>query len=286
MLSKPVRSIPLSITQKTITDIKLNIQHFLMISLTLLLTSCTEQQAKNVRALEGKPTVTANDSTNPYPSVAAIPLPPGFERIKAENISFATWLRQIKLKADKTVFLYNGSAKKNQLAQFAVLDISTGNQDLQQCADAVMRLRAEYLYSRGDYDSISFKDNDGRKYQLSQPFTRDHFDRFLLRVFGMCGSASLSKQLFPVSNLSAIKPGNVLIRGGFPGHAVIVVDVAQNANGKKIFIIAQSYMPAQDIHILVNPINKELSPWYEVKPEDNHIMTPEYLFYKNELKRW
>jgi hypothetical protein len=79
--------------------------------------------------------------------------------------------------------------------------------------------------------------------------------------------------------------GDVLIRGGFPGHAVIVIDVAINKGGKKIYLLAQSYMPAQDIHVLINPVNKLLSPWYEVHDKTN-IETPEYTFTKFELKRW
>ena len=50
----------------------------------------------------------------------------------------------------------------------------------------------------------------------------------------MCGSASLSKQLNPVTDFSTIQPGDVIIRGGFPGHAVIVMDVATNASDEKI----------------------------------------------------
>lgn len=101
----------------------------------------------------------------------------------------------------------------------------------------------------------------------------------------MCGSASLSKQLHPVAGLSAIEPGDVIIRGGFPGHAVIAVDVAVNKVGEKIYLLAQSYMPAQDIHILVNPADENLSPWYSVN-NNKFIQTPEYLFYSNELKKW
>ena len=171
------------------------------------------------------------------------------------------------------------------LAQFAVLDISVGNKDLQQCADAVMRLRAEYLFAEKRFDAISFTDNEHTVYSFQPPYTRENFMNYMERVFGMCGSASLSKQLQPVDDFSAIQPGDVLIRGGFPGHAAIVTDVAENAAGKKIFTIAQSYMPAQDIHLLVNPANENISPWYEVN-NDKRIVTPEYLFYKTELKRW
>ena len=82
-----------------------------------------------------------------------------------------------------------------------------------------------------------------------------------------------------------LEPGDVLIRGGFPGHAVIVMDVAKNKAGNKIYMLAQSYMPAQDIHVLNNPSDKALSPWYEVNDE-NEIITPEYVFKRDELKRW
>lgn len=213
-----------------------------------------------------------------------IPLPEGYKRTTAASGSFAAWLRKTGLKADNTVYLFDGSKKVNQSAQFAVLDISVGKKNLQQCADAVMRLRAEYLFSKMSYDKILFADNNGAAYLFKQPYTRSNFDAYLNRVFGMCGSASLSKQLRP-STMPQIVPGDVLIRGGFPGHAVIVMDVAADSMGNKIYLLAQSYMPAQDIHVLNNPGNKKLSPWYKVN-DDEIIETPEYSFTKNELKKW
>jgi hypothetical protein len=42
---------------------------------------------------------------------------------------------------------------------------------------------------------------------------------------------------------------------------MIVVDVAVNKEGKKVFMLAQSYLPAQDIHIVKDPGNEILSPW-------------------------
>jgi Domain of unknown function (4846) len=75
----------------------------------------------------------------------------------------------------------------------------------------------------------------------------------------------------------------VFIRGGFPGHAVLVVDVAENASGKRIFLLAQSYMPAQDIHILRNP-NARIDPWYHAVDRGN-LVTPEWTFQYTDLKR-
>ena len=50
-------------------------------------------------------------------------------------------------------------------------------------------------------------------------------------------------------------------------------------------MLAQSYMPAQDIHIVKNPMDDELSPWYKVS-DNNEIITPEWKFYKNQLRQW
>ncbi|MGC4103985.1 DUF4846 domain-containing protein [Ferruginibacter sp.] len=235
----------------------------------------------------GNPQPAANISSdkNPYRNIKTIPLPEGYTRVNADSGSFAGWLRNAGLKESKTVYLYNGTPKANQRAQFAVLDIPVGNKNLQQCADAVMRLEAEYLFAAKKYQEISFTDNENGVYNFTPPYTREHFSSFMERVFGMCGSASLSKQLRTVPDFAAIEPGDVLIRGGFPGHAAIVMDVAENKAGNKVYLLAQSYMPAQDIHVLVNPMDESLSPWYKVS-DSKQVYTPEYLFYTNELKQW
>ncbi len=75
--------------------------------------------------------------------------------------------------------MYNGNRKINQRAQFAVLDISTGNKDLQQCADAVMQLRAKYLYEQKRYDEITFLDNNGTRYSMPAGAGRKRFNVYL-----------------------------------------------------------------------------------------------------------
>jgi len=221
---------------------------------------------------------------NPYPAVGAIPLPAGYERAPVAAGSFAAWLRQLPLKKDKTVHLYNGSDKRNQSAQFAVLAVSVGNKDLQQCADAVMRLRAEWLYGCGRAADISFTDNGHTHYRLPPGTGRAGFDRYLEKVFAYCGSLSLSRQLIsrPFPELAA---GDVFIYGGSPGHAMLVVDMAVNKAGQKLFLLAQSYMPAQEIHVVVNQGDALLSPWYTVD-KGPAVETPEWTFSINQLKTW
>ena len=229
------------------------------------------------------PTITANKEVY-FANVEAIPVPDRFKRIAAGQNSFGDWLRKINLKKSNTVYLYNGQKKLNQDAQFAVLDISVGDKNLQQCADAAMRLRAEYLYSIKKFDAIMFRDNDGKEYPFTPPHNPEHFANYLQHIFAVCGTASLSKQMHAVK-IDALQPGDVLIRGGFPGHAVLLMDMAINNDGQIIYLLAQSYMPAQDIHILKNPASAGLSPWYLLNNSE-HIETPEYIFKRNELKRW
>ena len=216
-----------------------------------------------------------------YKFIGEIQTPDGYTRTPVLKNSFAEWLQAVPLKKDKRVFLYNGSLKPNQSAQFAVVDISVGNKDLQQCADAVMRLRAEYLYR--NKMPMSFIDYTGKEYKWNEEGSRSMFDNYLQNVFGWCGSASLDKQLNRVRNFSDVKAGDVLVHGGSPGHVVIVVDIAKNDKGNKIYLLAQGYQPAQDIHVLNNPMDETLSPWYAVD-SSNLIVTPEWRFYKDNLK--
>lgn len=225
---------------------------------------------------------TAVKANTPARFIKEIPLPAGYERTGMTNESFGNFLRTIALKEENTVYLYNGLHKRNQQAQYAVLNISIGNRDLQQCADAVMRLRAEYLRKAGK--AICFSDNAGKSYCWDQ-YKNKGWQSYLETVFGMCGTLSLEKQLVSTS-WKTLNGGDVLIKGGSPGHAVIVVDVARNTKtGELIYLLAQSYMPAQDIHVLKNFTEPQLNPWYKI-PSGNSIITPEWTFYATQLRSW
>ena len=111
--------------------------------------------------------------------------------------------------------------------------------------------------------------------------------RYLLPVFGCAGTLSLSRELRPIA-LADVLPGDVLIHGGRPGHAVLVADVATNPRtGQRYMLLAQSYMSAQNIHILRNVASPPLGTWFAV-PDANtpKIETPEWTFARAELGRF
>ncbi len=238
-----------------------------------------------------------------------IETPVGYKRITAKEGSFAHWLRHLPMKdGQPQVMLYNGRPKGNQQAQHAVIDIDVGARDLQQCADAVMRLRAEFLYSRQAWEAIHFNYTSGDRIDFlrwekgERPVVKgnkvswktgyttgasyQNFKAYLQNIFTYAGTWSLRKELAAVSDLKEIQPGDVFIQGGFPGHAVVVLDVAESPqSGEKLFLLSQSYMPAQDIHVLKNPTSAQLSPWYSTNI-DEELRTPEWTFKLNDLRRF
>ncbi len=129
------------------------------LSLVLLLPACALQTQQN------NPVPASSHSY--YHTIGDIPLPDGYARVEVETNSFADWLRREKLKSDKRVYFNDGSLKPDQSIQFAVLDEPVGNKDLQQCADAIIRLRAEYFLSKNEYDSIRFNATDGTTLSFS-----------------------------------------------------------------------------------------------------------------------
>lgn len=239
-----------------------------------------------------------------------IPVPKDYERVNVAQNSFGDWLRHLPLKPrNSKVYLYNGIEKPRQDVHAGVLNIDVGDKDLQQCADAVMRLKSEYHYSRGEFDKIHFKftsgDNVtfddwryGRKPKVSgntvtfSPKTTTannsyaNFKSYMNIIFNYAGTYSLSQEL-QTQNVENIQAGDVFIVGGFPGHAMMVMDIAKNKNGKTIFLLSQSYMPAQNVHIVKN-FNDEKSTlgcWFSADYGEV-LNTPEYVFPKGNLKTW
>ena len=290
---------------------------YIIFFIALLLQACgqntNQTQTSNQDTLSESKTDTINNKVqiiNPDGETieTRINPPEGFQRIATAENSFAKYLRQLPLKPhDSQVLYYNGSPKPNYNVYDAVVNLKIGKRDLHQCADAVMRLRAEYLWRQKQYDKIHFNFTNGFRVDYSEWMkgkrivvkgnktywtqsgtpsnTYQDFWKYMEIIFSYAGTLSLEKELKPVE-INNMKIGDIFILGGSPGHAIIVVDMAINPKTKeKIFLLAQSYMPAQEIQILVNPNNNKLSPWYSVNFGEI-LNTPEWKFHKTDLKRF
>ncbi|MEM8932304.1 MAG: DUF4846 domain-containing protein [Acidobacteriota bacterium] len=237
--------------------------------------------------------------------VERFPPPEGFERVRLADDSFGAWLRTLPLKPDGSPVLLHDGRVKSRDVHVAVVDLDVGRRDLQQCADTAMRLRAEYLWSIGCADDVAFDFTsgdraawsawrDGRRprvagntvtwRQAAEPDASYRtFRRYLDTVFVYAGSHSLARELLQVDDPGRPEPGQVFIQGGFPGHAVVILDVARNADGEHRMLLGQSYMPAQELHVLRQPGDE--SPWYPsfaAGPLD----TPEWRFDHTDLRRF
>ncbi|NLC66063.1 MAG: DUF4846 domain-containing protein [Clostridium sp.] len=285
-----------------------------IISLALFSVSCTKS-AENIFQENNNLGITEEAEANDY-SINKdgstiknrYPAPKGYLRVDTPENSFAEFLRNQKLKpyGDKALF-HNGKKKNDSGIYDSVFDVDIGDRDLHQCADAVMLLRAEYLYTNELYDQISFNFVSGFKaeyikwmegyrinvdgnnvnyFKNAAPSTSyESFRKYMDMVMAYASTLSLEKELTSVEDVADIEIGDVFIVGGSPGHAVIVVDMAANKDSDKIFLLAQSYMPAQQTQILISPLDEEISPWYSLKNKDR-LITPEWNFDLDTLKRF
>jgi hypothetical protein len=214
-------------------------------------------------------------------------IPKNYKRIIQND--YHSWIISKNINTKDHVKYFNGQMKegfnKVYVAKF-VYDI--GNKDLHQCADAVMYNKARYLFESKQYNKISFTFSHNAKiYSYTgnfQNFNEYTFKKYITKVWAWSGTWSLDTYDTVNVNIKDIKPGDLFIVGGFPGHAISVIDIVINKNGHKKYMLAQSYMPAQEQQILLNPIKKH-SVWYDLH-ETKDIVTPQYVFTVRDLKRF
>lgn len=233
-------------------------------------------------------------------------VPDGYGRKKREQGTLTAFLREYPLKkAGKPVLLYDGSRKGNQSAHAAVLKLPIENEDLQQCADSIMRVYAEYFWQTKQFEKISFSLGGGFQADYSkwrQGYTisvsgdtarwvpssssdgsYQSLKKYLRLVFAYSGTATMEGETKKIAR-EDIRVGDVFLKGGSPGHVVMVVDVCEREDGAKAFLLGQGYMPAQEFHVLKNPRHEE-DPWYYEEEVEYPFETPEYTFARGSLQR-
>ncbi len=284
-------------------------KYFYLIVIFLLSISCKDRSSYSAEKIENpSAAVTDIPQKEDQTVIERFNTPVGFERQEFEKVAFPHYLRQLKLKATGSeILLHNGQPRYDQQSHIAVINQNIGNKNLHQCADAVIKQKADYHFTRKEYDKISFHLTNGMKVPFSkwsegyrikvegnkttwvktaEPSISERiYQEYLELIFMYAGTASLENNS-KRRHISNVEPGDFLIEGGFPGHAILILDKAINENtGEVIVLLAQSYMPAQDLHIVKNPNDDDLSPWYHINTVDL-INTPDWKFDATQLKTW
>lgn len=222
--------------------------------------------------------------------------PAGFVRASLPRGSFGGWLRRLPLAAPETpVTSYRGGvilpADHDNLAAVVAIDVGAG--DLQQCADSILRLHAEWLYAQGRRDQ-SYRAASGavmpfarwargdRMKQVGAGFVwvagaaraddgRASFRRWLDGVFAWANTGSLARDTEVIAP-EDLRPGDFVVQPGGPGHAVLVLDLARGPGGRRALLLGQGFMPAQSFQVL-RP-SARAGVWFIVEPGATALTTP------------
>ncbi|WP_452221718.1 DUF4846 domain-containing protein [Lacinutrix salivirga] len=279
---------------------------FILLSVVVL-----AYQFKPVKKIETKveasivtPSLINKDSVT---IASRVNIPEGYKRVIYPKGSFEDYLRHYALKPfGSKIINFDGSAYFWQGGHIGILEIPVPKNGLQQCADALIRIRSEYLWENNRKDEIGFNFTsgdycswnnyakgfrpkiNGNKVVFNKTatanYTKDNFYNYLNLIYMYSGTLSLYNELKSIND-SDLKIGDMLIKGGSPGHIVMICDEVVNAKGEKLFLLFQGNTPAQSVHLVKNLEDNAISPWYQLK---NNIVIPvsNYTFYDSKFARF
>jgi hypothetical protein len=258
---------------------------------------------------EARPSVTAIKAVFTSPSLidkkgdsiqTRVKVPEGYAREVYSEGSFQHFIQNYPLKKfGAKVINYDGNEYFYQSGHFGILELSVPKNGLQQCADALIRLRAEYLWKQNRKSEIGFEFTSGHycswnnyaegyrpkvkgnKVTFHKIASNDHsktnFYKYLNLIYTYSGTLSLYNELPKITSSKKLQVGDMLVYPGTPGHIVMIVDKAKDSLGNQRFILAQGNTPAQSVHLLKNPNDLQFNPWYDLKM-NAYIEVPGYYF--------
>lgn len=278
--------------------------------ITLIVLSAGAMQSKQF--VKSTSTTTSNTSHNlinkdKLTILSRVNVPNGFKRVNYAKGSFQEYLRNYKLKPfGSKIINYDGSQYFWQGGHIGILEIPVPTNGLQQCADALIRIRSEYLwdnnrkdeigfnFTSGDYCSWSYYAEgyrpkiNGNKVTFSKTASADHsktnFYKYLNLIYMYSGTLSLFNELKSIDD-SDLQLGDMLIKGGSPGHIVMICDEVINDKGERLFLLFQGNTPAQNVHLVKNLEDSKITPWYQLK-KDEIIPVSNYTFGSSKFVRF
>ena len=215
-------------------------------------------------------------------------VPAGCSEVAAPPGGFAAWLAARPLAPKGTPVRASDGSRvwATYSPALAVLDLDLlGPQD---CADSVMRLRGEYLWSAGKVADLSMKYLSGDAIPWSRwaegcrpeldaahrrvgrwvcSGTRSDgyadFEAYLENVMRYANSASLARDLDTIA-ADALGPGDVIAQPnptGGVGHAAIVLRTVTCEDGETRHLVANGFLPPQSVHVIGKRKLLGAQPW-------------------------
>ena len=216
--------------------------------------------------------------------------PEGYERVISSP--YHKWVINQKIILDEPVYYHTGYIKPGLNETYiAKFDYKIGTRDLHQCADATIYLHAKYNWDTNQTDRIKYYFTNGMLYSYEdylkgfRPIVNGNESKLVRRndealyennltnlrkyltiIWSYAGTLSLAKYETDFVGWNGPFPGDMFLYGGNPGHVVNVVDIIEKGGRKypgneRKFILSQSWMPAQEHEILLNP--KDNSVWFD-----------------------
>ena len=216
-------------------------------------------------------------------TIGNIPLPStNYKRIEAKSGSFADWLRNLPLKKKGADVLNyrDGIFKSGQDTTVAfVVDLDIEGRRLEQCMDLLVRLYSDYLWKNKLTDSLKlplpggfwlnwenwkngfrplFKGIDVKIMKTSPSDTSYRsYNSYLRTVYSESHTQQFYHAYQSVERRD-LQIGDIIIKKGTKGHAIMVVDLAKNEIGDMIALIGNGDTPACQFFLLNHKKNK---PW-------------------------
>ncbi|MBR9914752.1 MAG: DUF4846 domain-containing protein [Algicola sp.] len=264
------------------------------------------KQVVELVAAKAEPSQLINKDSTTIKSRVNAPL--GYQRADYAKGSFQEYLRNYKLKPYGTQIInYDDSPYFWQRGHIGVLEVPVPKNGLQQCADALIRIRSEYLWDNNRMDEIGFNFTSGHycswiKYaegyrpqingnkvtfikSAAANHSKNNFYKYLNLIYMYSGTLSLFNELPAIENARDLKIGDMLIKGGSPGHIVMIGDEVVNAEGEKLFLLFQGNTPAQSVHLVKNLEDAHISPWYQLE-KGAVVPVSNYTFYDAKFVRF
>ncbi len=258
-----------------------------------------------VAAVVNKPSLLNKDSLT---IKSRVNVPEGYTRVAYPKGSFHEYLRNYILKPFGTKIInYDNSEYYWQFGHIGVLEIPVPKNGLQQCADALIRIRSEYLWNNVRKEEIGFNFTSGHycswsKYAegyrpkingnkvtfyktATKNYSKENFYKYLNLVYMYSGTLSLYNELTRIGSAKNLKIGDMLIKGGSPGHIVMICDEVVNNKGDKLYLLFQGNTPAQSVHLVKNLEDSTISPWYKLE-KDAIIPVSNYTFGSSKFVRF